>query len=217
MPQLTSKKAWTGTGFILFLIGGFNYQNVEPMAELDELFGTATYKGLAVGLYVVDSDWGEFMASANLETKFSELSDGNRIANHQSDTWIVAGTIEQFQSVTGTHYLGDRSLNLNNADLIAGLSITTVVNNADLARNLVGNTSGGDGISAGTWSGRFIGGDDGADRIRFIAPVAITREFKGNFQNGSVVGAFGAEKTEHNDLDNITTFFKTRHEIIIRN
>ena len=136
---------------------------------------------------------------------------------NRTDTWIVAGTIEQFQSVTGTHYLGDWSLNQNSADLIADRSITTVVNNADLARNLVGNTSGGDGISAGTWSGRFIGGDDGTDRIRPIAPVAITGEYKGNFQNGSFVGAFGAEKTEHYGLENITTFIETSDEIIIRN
>ena len=176
--------------------GATTYNEVETFAgsnveastgsELDDVEGSATYKGDAVGVYVKNvhkSDGsidtatsGHFTADASLMVYFG----GGDVAVNKQNT--VTGSISNFA-------------------LAGGEENAWAVNLKGGTRDDNQNTFSGDaegGGATGSFSGTFHGltpeteaDDDGTARV---APGAVVGEFNANFSNGTVAGGFGARK-----------------------
>ena len=146
--------------------------------------GNATYKGQAVGAYVlnkgkmqgtdIDLYRGEFQAEVELTADF-----GRSISNN-NDPFKVEGTIDEFKSFTrDSDDLSSWELTLNESTV-----------------NTPGGAFRGTTTGGGEWQGQFYGNTGiempGADND---FPEAAVGEFSGDFGNhNEVVGVFGTEK-----------------------
>ena len=165
-----------------------------------EVRGTASYDGDAVGVYVhhvlsegggkiESSTAGHFKADASLTATFGQVHEGDDPTDTSEPGTIapnllnsVTGTIDNFTLSGGEAQ--DWSVNLARAP------ITTADGTAS------GMAEGG-GLS-GSYSATFHGSvaDDADDTTPIPQPSAVVGEFNANMSNGSVAGAFGANKNE---------------------
>ena len=144
-----------------------------------DLEGSATYKGGAAGLYTkrafaAGGDGavmaaGRFTADAELVANFS----GSDVAASKHDS--ITGTIKNFMD-------GDEVID------------------AAWSLELKKATISGTGAITGTgWSGMFYGAvaidtDTTTDGAQSMLPSGVAGEFTGGFNNGDVIGSFGATK-----------------------
>ena len=156
-----------------FATGFYGDTNRGLAANTGILSGTARYNGLSGGYYVLDGNGGQngrFMANVELN------------ANFDSDT--ISGAVKGFKSVTDTsHTLWSSELELE----------STAISFATFS----GSTDANDGAVKGVWQGVFYGNaGTGTSSPTDNHPKAVVGEFSGNFTNGHVAGAFGAETPE---------------------
>ena len=175
------------------------YNEVETFAgaeivasgDVDDVDGTASYDGDAVGVYVhhelsegggqiESSTSGHFKADASLTATFGQkLAD----ADEMDSGTIAPG---QLNSITGT---------IDNFALAGGEENDWSVNLArgviDMGQDTFSGAANGGG-AAGTYSGTFHGALDANDAT--VQPSAVVGEFNANFSNGAVAGGFGANK-----------------------
>ena len=156
-------------------------------ATLDNLNGSASYEGGATGVYVHnDLSAGGGMVEARTAGHFT--ADATLTANFSGGS-IPA---DDHNMITGR---------ITNFDLSGGENVDWAVN-LDGARTAGANTFSGDADGGGTtstFSGTFYGAvtadDTGtATTNESVFPSSVAGEFNANFSNGSVAGAFGAEK-----------------------
>ena len=156
-----------------FASGFYGDTNRGLAATPSILSGTAKYNGISGGYYVLDGNGGQngrFMANVQLDANF--------------DSNTISGGIKGFKSVTDTsHTLWSSELELESTAISFGV--------------FSGSTDANDGAVKGVWQGVFYGnaGTDTASRTD-DHPKAVVGEFSGNFTNGHVAGAFGAETPE---------------------
>ncbi|MDD9990742.1 MAG: hypothetical protein OXP75_02990 [Rhodospirillales bacterium] len=164
--------------------GVVTYDEIAPFAMANGMVATtgtvtgkAEYEGGATGVYVhnelsegggtIESRTaGHFTAEASLMAYFGE---DDEVAAVKHNT--VTGTIDSFMLSGGEDQ--DWSVALKGGIDTTAFSITD------------GTANGGG--TEGSLSGQFYGEAD-------TLPAAVTGEFNANFSNGSVAGAFGAEK-----------------------
>ena len=146
--------------------------------------GSATYEGAAGGYYThedsrdgpLERTHGEFSAEASLKVNFT----GNTIPAAEHNR--VSGTISNF--------IGDGPADLSDWTLM----LKTDTGDGDgYARSGKTSDSQNPGAEDGDWSAWLLS-SDGNNAPQVVD--AIMGEFNGNFENGHVAGAFGAEHTE---------------------
>ena len=146
----------------------------------DTALGTAIYTGSAVGLYA-KRDYasggdgavlaaGRFTADASLTAVFGEL-----VTVPSADHNSIEGTIRNFRD-GGQPIDASWVLELNK------------IGGTDGTGTWGGTLTGGTTTGSGAWNGNFYGGAD-AER-----PTGIAGKFTGSFDNGDVIGSFGATK-----------------------
>lgn len=153
--------------------------------------GLARYSGAAAGVYVLkDGDTitanGEFVANVDLTAHF-------RIHNT-----TVGGRVHNFRSTTSSQ--DQDTLRTWSLDLQSPPGFNHVVTGS---RTHAGKTSGGAGATEGDWNARFFGKDTnirqntpaGELPAPGVHPTAVVGAFTGHFPNGSVAGAYAADKT----------------------
>ena len=156
--------------------------------DMDNLNGSASYSGGAVGVYVRDvysegggvhesATSGHFSADVALTANFR----GGSIPADTHD--MVTGSISNFVLSGGE--ANDWAVNLE-ATRAAGA-------------NTVSGTANGGG-TAGTFNAAFFGtvtADDATtDMNESVFPSDVAGEFNANFSNGAVAGAFGANQDD---------------------
>ena len=175
----------------------------SPIGYVRMLEGSATYKGSATGLYVrrwtdANNDvlrrrTGQFAAEAVLSANFG----GGGIAT--DDQYSISGTISNFM-------VGDRAIDpnwrlaLQRADFgpvaTLGFYDDFIGGTQDVDEN--GDPTP-DPAAEGDWNGRFFGevvvdADPVKNGNQSILPSGVAGTFDGHFNNGDVIGAYGAEK-----------------------
>ncbi len=163
----------------------------QPYGTTSTLEGSATYKGGAAGLYTkrafaAGGDGavmaaGRFTADAELVANFS----GADVAASKHGS--ITGTIKNFMD-------GDEVID-------AAWSLELLRGTADADDFTVGiqNITADTGVFSGTtrggsWSGRFYGDSSFDANGNIPLPSGVAGEFTGGFNNGSVIGSFGATK-----------------------
>ena len=146
---------------------------------------SATYKGGAAGLYskrAFASDGkgaveaaGRFTADAELMANFG----GDDVAPNARFT--ITGTIKNFMDGGGNVIDAAWSLELMSAKITE--SSGAIGADSDTTTKHTAKTTGG-----GDWTGQFYGAD--ADATTY--PTGVAGKFDGEFNNGRVIGAFGA-------------------------
>ena len=176
--------------------GVLTYDEVETFAgastglpasgSVADVTGTASYSGDAVGVYVhhmlsegggqiESSTAGHFKADASLTATFGQpTAPNNNIPPNQVDT--ITGTINNFTLSGGETQ--DWSVNL------ARSSVSETGTHSGMAEG---------GGASGSYSATFHGSVAPVDTV-VPQPSAVVGEFNANMSNGSVAGAFGADK-----------------------
>ena len=184
--------------------GIFGGELPSNISDVQVLEGEAEYTGAATGLYVrrwTDSDGdvvrrrsGRFTAEAALTAHFG----GPTVA--AASHYTIEGMIRNFME-------GDRAvdpswrLELGTTGFDPSSSVTNGVfvgptQDVDAAGNPIPATT-----DTGDWEGQFFGAvdldaDPATDGNQSTLPSAVVGTFEGQFTNGVVVGAFGAENVE---------------------
>ena len=180
------------------MVDTFAMGTVPPTGSVEDVTGTATYAGSALGVYVhnvldpagdiASATGGSFTADATLTASFGQIPEeeegAGTIAPAHENT--ITGTIDNFELA------GDEA---NSWSVELMRSGTYDETGEDVA--FVGKTKGGG--AEGDYSGRFYGASsrtvvDG-DTENF-APSSAAGEFTANFLNGHVAGGFGATKQD---------------------
>ena len=139
---------------------------------LDEAI-SATYKGGAAGLYA--------------KREHSGTGDGDLMA---------AGRFTAMAELTAKFGTGDHTA-VDEQNRISGMISNFTANGAPIDAtwrvklneiNFSASSDGSFGADADAWSGQFFGGTE------TTAPTAVAGEFDRTFDNGEVIGAFGATK-----------------------
>ena len=162
------------------------YQGSDPAGDVGSVTGSAEYTGGAAGLFTRKTfaddgsstltSGGRFTADAELTAYFG----GTGVAG--DDQFSISGTINQFKDSAGK--LIDPAWSLS---LMKAQGGTDWVNNASPpASHFSGSTTG-----EGEWSGNFYG-DTGSGGT--TVPPHVAGKFTGAFNNGDVLGSFGASK-----------------------
>ena len=196
--QTTTADGTTSYAANTFARGQDLYENVSFLE------GKATYTGGAAGLYTKraqsakgDGDVvavGRFTADAEVTAYFA----GSSVA--VNDVYSISGRIDNFMD-GGKMIDAGWSLDLNRvqkANEGDGVSASgTWTDIPDLTDgdstndvHFLGTTNGG-----GTWSGNFYGDDTTGNDGTTPLPTGVAGRFTGTFNNGHVIGAFGATKT----------------------
>jgi hypothetical protein len=170
---------------------------------ISTLMGSAKYAGPATGMFVLKSDVdgdgkglvptasGQFTADANLTANFGNDSAAD------ANAFSISGTVNGFKGdgIDDTWELGLNKSRFTEA---------TYDNNGDIthtnhSNSFAGNTSTGEGGSPGEWRGQFFGAvpdtnmeTEGVQPGDDNYPSGVAGEFNGHFENGHVIGAFGA-------------------------
>ena len=148
----------------------------NPVAQVSELEGSATYKGEASGMYAIltsTPDSGRFTASATLTADFSDTS--------QNGTF--SGMLDSFKGADGQ----DRPWTVELGE--ASISAASVFEGENVVWKVNGQT--GTGSNSGSWEGKLIEPFDGG------GAVAATGEFVASYGAvGMMGGAFGVELEE---------------------
>lgn len=189
--------------------GVITYNEVETFAgssiaasvgtALDDVNGSATYTGDALGVYVRDvlssgggsvesSTSGHFTADVSLTATFGQLvvgSNANSIPPNMLNT--VSGTIDNFMLSGGEEN---------------DWTVDVMAMRADTENTFTGTADGTPDVAggeAGSINGTFYGvatGDDASTTAtdESVLPSSMAGEFNASFNNGTVAGAFGAER-----------------------
>ena len=177
----------------------------SPMNYVQMLEGSATYEGSATGLYVrrwTDANnqvlrrrTGQFTADAALNANFGGA--GIAAADHYS----ISGTIDNF--MTGGRAIDPSwRLALQRADFGSGTTLGPYNDFIGVAQHVDANGDPISGsVSDGRWSGRFFGNvevdnDPVEPGNQSTLPSGVAGDLVGHFNNGDVIGAFGAERQE---------------------
>ena len=170
------------------------YRGSDAAGDVTNVLGSATYTGGAAGLFTRKTfaddgssstltSGGRFTADAELTANFGGGDVGS------NDQWSISGTIDQFKDSAGKLIDPAWSLSLMTVQEANG-SVTAKGTWTDApsgaAAHFSGSTTGG-----GKWSGNFYG-DTGTGGT--TAPPHVAGQFTGVFNNGDVMGAFGATK-----------------------
>ena len=152
----------------------------DVATSIAALTGSATYVGEAAGMYAIKgdaTDAGDFTANANLTARFGGGATAGRFA--------ISGTITDLINGSGEEIDPSWTVNLESATF-ASADGTNGVTEFD------GRTTGN-----GNWEGGFFGnpttgtaGTAGANEY----PMGVAGEFTSHFENGHVIGAFGATR-----------------------
>ncbi len=163
----------------------------------EDLEGEATYSGSATGKFIRKEftsggdetvvAGGQFTATADLTAYFGEPTSV-AMDNHN----MIDGSITDFKDGYGNDIDDTWTLTLN----------ATSFADSDADNNVFsGGTEGDKGAGAGFWEGIFAGAetmpdpDDNTATVP-VRPSGVVGEFNGHFNNGHVVGAFGATLDE---------------------
>jgi hypothetical protein len=159
--------------------------------NLTTLKGSATYRGSATGLYAkkalglengkitrTPNEAGQFTANANLMVHFGA---GGTVGDGETNR--ITGTIDKFLDRNGTAIADDWSLSLNAP---AG---TNVKQNGGNSGPITFSGMTGSGQNQGKWSGQFFGVSTTEGH-----PTSAAGKFTGHFDDGHVIGAFGATR-----------------------
>ncbi len=156
--------------------------DVPAASGLNALNGTARYVGGAAGKYALTSatggtnDAGHFTARATLEANFTTNTASN----------AITGTIDMFDGADGKRR--DWEVTLNGSPI----GDTGAVGNAD--DGTVWTIGGTAGAADGSWSGTLR--NNGADGVPQVATGTFHSTYGTGGGEGSMVGAFGANKYE---------------------
>ncbi len=158
-------------------------RGADEYGGLTDVVGTASYAGAAAGLYskrefvsTGDGDLeaaGRFTADASLTATFGQMDDS--IAPNLVNS--ISGRITDFRDSDGASIDSAWRIMLNKIGGIGGTGTFGVSE---------GVFTGGTTTGGGTWSGQFYGTGD--------RPTGVAGEFDASFDNGEVIGAFGATK-----------------------
>ncbi len=202
-----------------------NYATVAAFATGNAVFnvtktltGTATYTGVAHGLYSADRMIEYFEADASLTADFGGHRSGNDStpATPATDNGLLGAVSGSITNITAGGIDVDGSLTLGRAPLTAGninaidadsiTALATAVTDDDPATRFSGNTAGtlGSRTMTGSWSGRFYGKNNapgGSLAARTEYPTTAAGTFgaattRGTGPGVSILGAFGAWKDE---------------------
>ena len=171
----------------------------SPHSEVAKLIGSATYEGSATGLYV--RQWtatntdvlrrrtGQFTADVALSARFRDLDP--------NDAFKISGTMSSFMA-------GDRAIDPN---WRLSLERADIANDGGGFTSFSGYTQDVDGdgdpisgaAAMGAWSGYLFGeaeedNDLNTPGIQPTYPSGVAGTFDGHFNNGDVIGAYGAER-----------------------
>ena len=160
------------------------------------LEGSATYEGSATGMYArkalaIDDNGtvvgtpdaaGQFVADVELMANFGVSQKVS-----QNDAFDISGTASNFQDVDGNVIDSGWTLDLNAASFGEEATIGTVTE----ASNRFSGTTGKGG-TMGQWRGQFFGMPGTGDAASSTHPSSVAGEFTGHFDDGHVIGAFGA-------------------------
>ena len=176
------------------LYGGVEYPTYVDVGMLE---GSATYAGAATGLYVrrwtdANNDvlrrrTGQFTAVVALSANFGGMDIA--MAQHHS----ISGTISNFMD--GNREIDSSwSLQLGRANFASDGSGYTIF--AGTTQDVDGNGMTGT-ADEGDWSGRLLGEVDTlAPSDPKSHPSGVAGRFDGHFNNGDVIGAYGAKRQE---------------------
>ena len=201
--QATEKDGETTYGVSTFY--GGKQEFVGSQGTLDDsmaaLEGSATYKGPATGMFVLKtftlgddnrpvatpSSSGQFTADAALTANF-----GGDQFGHESN-YEIDGTVSNFRDGSGGMIDENWEVELMDAEFaLVGQDNPS----SGFSTTFDAKTSTGKGSTAGQWNGGFFG-DPAADPTDDVDmtddyPNSVAGEFNGHFDNGHVIGAFGA-------------------------
>ena len=169
------------------------------------LTGTATYNGVANGLYTAAGMVEYFDADASLTADFgTKGTNDSTPATDGSDMGLFGAVTGTISNIKAGGMDVDGSLTLGRAPLIAGDDPETLeksVTDSDPATSFTGSTAGTLGGSAmsGSWAGRFYGKNnapDGSVAVRTEFPTTAAGTFGATsvLPGVSILGAFGAWK-----------------------
>ena len=173
----------TADGETTYMVDTF-FRGEDKYESVTEVDGTAQYVGAAGGLYSRSEDVptgdgdvldaGRFTANATLTAHFGQTADD---AVTESLLYSISGMITDFLDSDGNPIDANWRVTLRK---IQG-------DNNDIGNNgaFSGTTTPG-----GTWNGQFYGAP-GANNAQ---PTGVAGEFDAEFNNGDVIGAFGAVK-----------------------
>ena len=175
----------------------------DPFQVPADLTGTATYNGVASGLYSAGGMVEYFDADASLSVDF-----GGRTANDSdprddtaNDTFLLGAVTGSISNIKAGGMDVDGSISLGRAPLIAGDGTPTAGSAANI---FTGSTEGNLGGRAlrGSWTGRFYGPNRAqgvAIRTEFPTTAAGTFGAATPSRTGpamSILGAFGTWKAD---------------------
>jgi hypothetical protein len=181
-------------------------------ANIDALTGSATYSGSATGMYVrktstVGADGrpsatpesaGQFTADANLTAYFGQTTT-NTIA--ASALFSIKGTVSDFENGDGDMIDSQWEVGLKGVGpMEPGASFDGMEGTGGTTHTATfsGATTTGPGSTAGEWNGGFFGPAtaDDADTMDVDEshPTGVAGEFNAHFDNGHVIGGFGATR-----------------------
>ena len=173
--------------------------DADITAPVGAVTGTATYSGGATGVYVnkvVNPDGsedsatsGHFTADAELTAHFGQTIDDTTTAGVDEAGQIPPNMLN---SLSGTI----NNFLLSNHDQGPGWSVSleqASIDSTDPTQPHVDDGVAKGGGDNGSYSATFHGstGDTNTDQ-----PIAVVGEFNANFSNGTVAGAFGANKDD---------------------
>ena len=169
-----------------YKVAAFHRGSIQ--SDISNLSGKATYNGGAAGLYTKREfaaggggallDAGRFTADAELTAYFGTP---NTIAS--ADHNSISGTISGFKDAQGNVIDSSWTLKLNPI----GGSRTGAAGTFGAA------PSGGTTTGGGAWDARFYGTADNTTTPHTF-PTGVAGKFDGSFDNGRVVGSFGATR-----------------------
>jgi hypothetical protein len=164
--------------------------NFDP-TDISVLMGSAEYNGSATGMFVkktddVPSHAGQFSASATLTANFGANMENMINVN---DAYTISGTVHTFEG----DGVGDWTVELMQARFSEPRfdgETGDVDSHGDYMADFGGDTTGGGG-----WRGEFFGNPEQADpRVAATEyPTGVAGEFDAHFDDGHVIGAFGAD------------------------
>ena len=186
--QTTAAESGTAYTVDAFYLGQADSDDVSA------LNGSATYKGAAAGLYVkralsaggdgaVEAA-GRFTADAELTAYFG----GDSVSTNNADS--ISGTIKNFMD-GGNVIDASWSLELMK---IGGATGAGGVGTFTAGGSATEHFTGGNTTGGGNWSGNFYG-PVATNTTPHTLPSGVAGDFTGGWNNGSVVGSFGATKT----------------------
>ncbi len=176
----------------------------DPFQVSAALTGTATYNGVANGLYAAGGMVEYFKADASLTADF-----GGRSANDStpttlgSDSFLLGAVTGSISNIKAGGMDVDGSISLGRAPLIAGDGTPTLNSAASLFTGNTAGTLGGTPLS-GSWTGKFYGPNRAAagsvaERVEFPTTAAGTFGARTTSRTGPslrILGSFGTWKAE---------------------